>query len=91
MNQPDITSTRTLFLLMAEFNTGQIPVDRCCHYFGMSKAEANRKAARQALPVPAYRLGSQKSAWMVSAEKLASYIDTKRAEAESEWKKVHAA
>lgn len=84
-------TTTTVFLLLAEFGTGQIPLDRCCHHFGMSAPEAIRKAARQALPVPAFRLGTQKSPWLVSADKLAAHIDAKRAEAEREWNKVHAA
>ena len=83
--------TRTLFLLLAEFGTGQIPLERCCHHFGMKFEEAKRAAIRQALPVPVFRLGSQKSPWTVSAEKLAAYIDAKTAEAEREWKRINAA
>lgn len=84
-------TTTTLFLLLAEFGTGQIPVERCCHHFGMAASEATRKAARQALPVPAFRLGTQKSPWLVSADKLAAHIDAKQAEAADEWKRIHAA
>lgn len=86
----DFTS-RTLFLLLAEFGTGQIPLERCCHHFGMKADEAKRAAIRQALPVPVFRLGSQKSPWVVSAEKLAAYIDAKQKAAEDEWKRIHAA
>lgn len=81
--------TRTLFLLLAEFGTGQIPLDRCAHHFGLSPDEAKRAAARQKLPVPAFRLGSQKSPWLVSAEALAKYIDTQAQAAQVEWKRVH--
>lgn len=83
--------TTTMFLLLAEFGTGQIPVDRCCHYFGLEPDNAKRAAARQQLPVPAFRLGTQKSPWVVAADKLAAYIDAKRAAGEAEWKKVNAA
>jgi hypothetical protein len=83
--------SRTLFLLLAEFGTGHIPVERCCQHFGMSAYEAKRAATRQQLPVPAFRLGSQKSPWLVSAEALANYIDERRKAAEVEWRKLNAA
>jgi hypothetical protein len=86
-----MSDSRTLFLLLAEFGTGQIPLDRCAHHFGMGADEAKRAAARQALPVPTFRLGSQKSPWLVSADELASYIDTKRDAARAEWKRINAA
>jgi len=69
-----VTTDRTLFLLLAEFGTGQIPVERCAHHFGMTPEQAKRTAARQQLPVPAFRLGSQKSPWLISAEHLAAHI-----------------
>lgn len=86
-----MSDSRTLFLLLAEFGTGQIPLDRCAHHFGMGTDEAKRAAARQALPVPAFRLGSQKSPWLVSADELASYIDAKRDAARAEWERINAA
>lgn len=86
-----MTESRTLFLLLAEFGTGQIPVEKCAHHFGMRAEEAKRAAARQQLPVPAFRLGSQKSPWLVSAEVLATYIDAQRNAAAEEWAKVHKA
>lgn len=84
-----MTDTRTLFLLLAEFGTGHIPVERCAHHFGLDEREAKRAAARQNLPVPAFRLGSQKSPWLVSAEALAAYIDTRAKAATEEWKRLH--
>lgn len=86
-----MSETRTLFLLLAEFGTGHIPVERCAAHFGMTPAAAKAAAARQNLPVPAFRLGSQKSPWLVSAEGLASYIDAKSEAAAAEWKKLNAA
>jgi len=76
-----MTNPSTIFLLLAEFGTGHIPLDRCCHYFGMKIQEANRHAVRQSLPVPVFRLGSQKSPWLVAADALAAYIDQQRDEA----------
>lgn len=78
-------------MLLAEFGTGQIPVERCCHHFGMSPAEAKRAAALQKLPVPAFRLGSQKSPWLVSTEKLAEFIDSRLRAADAEWRRINAA
>ena len=86
-----MNDSRTLFLLLAEFGTGQIPVERCAAHFGMGPDEAKRAASRQQLAVPAFRLGSQKSPWLVSAEVLATYIDSRRAAADDEWKRVNAA
>ena len=82
-------SSRTLFLLLAEFGTGQVTVDRCCHHFGLKPEEAKRAAARQSLPVPAFRLGSQKSPWLVRLEDLAQYIDQQAAAARKDWKRLH--
>ena len=52
---------------------------------GKRAAEA---ANKQALPVPAYRLGSNKSQWFLDASKLAAYIDLKKVQAEQEWRAV---
>jgi hypothetical protein len=81
----------TLFLVLAEYGTAQIPVERCAQHFGMTAQEAKAAARRQALPVPCYRLGSQKSPWVVDAAALADHIRAKRAAAEAEWKRIHAA
>jgi hypothetical protein len=81
----------TLFLVLAEYGTAQIPVERCAHQFGMTPTQAKDAAKRQSLPVPAYRLGSQKSPWVVDATALADHIRTKREAAQAEWKRIHAA
>lgn len=84
----DCAITRTLLLLIAEFGSGQILVSACCHYFGMSPEEAKRAAARQALPVPTFRLGSQKSPWVISALFLADYIDKRSLSGEEDWERL---
>lgn len=81
----------TLFLVLAEYGTAQIPVERCAHQFGMTPAQAKDAAKRQTLPVPAYRLGSQKSPWVIDAAALAEHIRTTRKAAESEWRRINAA
>ncbi len=84
-------TTTTVFLLLAEFGTGHIPLERCCHHFGMKPEEANRRAMRQSLAVPVFRLGSQKSPWLVSVEVLAAYIDGQRDQATKQWQKLRCA
>lgn len=86
-----MTESRTLFLLLAEFGTGHIPVERCAHHFGMTADEAKRAATRQKLPVPAFRLGSQKSPWLVSAEALAEHIDQAKTAATKDWQRLNSA
>lgn len=81
-------TTTTVFLLLAEFGTGHIPLEKCCQHFGMKPEEANKRAARQSLPVPVFRLGSQKSPWLVAADVLANYIDRQRDAATKQWQKL---
>ncbi|WP_160153313.1 pyocin activator PrtN family protein [Microbulbifer sp. ALW1] len=80
----------TLFLLMAEFGSADIPLNQCCDkYFGINPRKAVERARLQQLPVPAYRGGSQKSQWLVSAADLAGHIDKRRAEAQHDWKRLN--
>jgi hypothetical protein len=79
---------RTILLLMAEYGTAQIPLEKCASLFGLTSAEAAKRAARAALPVPAFRLASQKSPWLVDAGSLATYLDQQKATAEEEWRRV---
>jgi hypothetical protein len=79
----------TVFLLLAEFNTGQIPLLSICEkYLSMKKAEALRQAGLQQLPFPVYRAGTQRSPWLVNAEDLAAYLDKQRDEAAKVWTKM---
>ena len=56
------------------------------------KAEAaqhtGQALAKQALPVSAYRFGSNKSQWFMDASKLATYLDQKKVQAEQQWRAV---
>lgn len=79
----------TFFALLAEYGTAQIPLDRCCGKFGLSAAEAAKRAGRQALPVPVYRAGTQKAPWLVSAQDLANYLDRCREQAAQDWQRIH--
>lgn len=54
-------NSSTFFTLIAEFGTGDIPLEKCCDkYFGMSLTKASAHAKHQKLPIPAYPGGSQK-------------------------------
>ena len=75
---------------MAEFGSGDIPLERCCEkYFGMSLRKASSQARLQQLPVPVYRGGSQKSMWLISAADLAQHIDTLKERARHDWERIN--
>jgi hypothetical protein len=80
----------TVFLLMAEFNTSQIPLENICgKYLAMSAPEAKRKANVQRLPFPVYRGQSQKTPHLVKVEDLAKYIDEQHSKANEDWRKMN--
>jgi hypothetical protein len=69
----------TFFGLLAEFGEANIPLEKVAvKYFGLSQEEARRWAPAGLLPCRAYRLGSQKAPWLVSATDLAELIDRRR-------------
>lgn len=72
----------TFFGLLAEFGEANIPLERVApKYFGLSFAEARRRAPAEMLPCRVFRLGGQKSPWLVSATDLAELIDGRRQKA----------
>lgn len=75
----------TVFLLLAAYNSPQIPLEKVCDLFGFSPKEAAIRAARQALPIPCFRLGSQKSPWLVNVQDLADHLDKQSEAARREW------
>jgi len=82
--------TPTFFGLLAEFGEAEIPLARVSEkYFGLSVPKAKRRACTQQLPIPAYRAGSQKSPWLVSAADLASHIDQQRKLAADLWENMN--
>lgn len=80
----------TVFLLMAEYGTTDIPLEVVAEkYMGLARREAYNRAARQSLPFPAYRPGvTQKSPWVVRITDLAEYLDTARAAAARDWQQI---
>jgi len=80
----------TIFLLMAEFETTEIPLSEVApKFFGLDEAKAGQKARTQSLPVPVYRGGSQKSQWLVSVQDLAAYLDGQKAQARKDWERIN--
>lgn len=79
----------TSLALMAIYKTPVIPLAEVCErFFGLSYEEALKKAARNELPVPAFRLtNSRKAPFVVSAEALGAWIDKTEAEAKALWEK----
>ena len=86
INENGPSMNPTYFGLLAEFGESEIPLERVCEkYFGLSTPKAKRRACLQQLPIPAYRTGSQKSPWLISAIDLAQHIDEKRSIAARQW------
>ena len=81
----------TFFALLAEHGTAQIPLERVCSLFGLSPKEANVRAKRQELPVPAFRVGSQQSPWLIDAGQLAAFLDAAKSKAADEWRRIQQA
>lgn len=79
----------TSLALMSIYKSPAIPlIEVCERYFSLSYEEALKKAARNELPVPTFRLTtSRKAPMMVSAEALGDWIDKTEAEAKALWQR----
>jgi len=54
----------------------------------MSPKKACEAAGKQQLPVPTFRLGSQKSPWLADAHKLAEHLDKAKSQADIDWERM---
>ncbi len=81
----------TTFLLMAEYETSQIPLAVVAKKFlNITEAYADKKANLGELPFPVYRdTSSQKSIRMVHISDLAEWIDKQRNIARSNFEKIN--
>lgn len=79
----------TSLALMSLFKTPTIPLAEVCdRFFCLSYEEASKRAARNELPVPTFRLTqSRKAPLMVSAEDLGAWIDKTRDAAAAQWER----
>ena len=65
----------TVFMLLAEYETGDIPLEIIVEkYFGMSRRQMCQWAREQRFPFPVFRIGSQKSRWFVDIKELSVYL-----------------
>ncbi len=82
LNRQELAMNSTYFGLLAEFGEANIPLERVApKYFGLNYAEARRRAPSKLLPCRVFRLGGQKSPWLVSVADLAELIDRQREKA----------
>lgn len=80
---------KTLFLLLAQFESVEIPLKKICHdHLGMDLPRAKRLAFEHKLPVPFYKK-SGKGEYFCSINDWAEYIDSKKQEATNEWEKIN--
>lgn len=77
----------TVFLLMAEFETSQIPLAVVAKKFlNITESYADKKANLGELPFPVYRdTTSQKSIRMVHISDLAEWIESERTKAKKDF------
>lgn len=82
----------TVFMLMAEFETSQIPLSVIAKKFlNLTEAVADKKANLGELPFPVYRdTTSQKSIRMVHINDLAEWIESERTKAKKEFSHLNA-
>jgi hypothetical protein len=80
----------TSLALMSLYKAPSVPLREISErYLGIAYEEACKRAAKQALPFPTFRLvDSQKAPLMVSCEDLGNWIDQRRDAANEAWQRV---
>lgn len=79
----------TYYALLMEYGTTDIPLlDFAKKRFGYDELVASRKAKDSAYPFPVFRLGGQKSPWLVNIKDAAEYIDMVSERARKEFNEV---
>ena len=72
---------------MAEFGTGHIPVVEIGKkYFGYDERKAKAEATKNGYPFPVFRVGTQKSIWMVDIVDFSDYLDKVKEQAKEEYR-----
>jgi len=80
---------KTLFLLMYQFESTEIPLEKICGDFGLAIDQAKRKAALHELPVPFYKK-SRNSGYFCSTEIYSKYLEKLATTAHLEHQKMNA-
>jgi hypothetical protein len=78
----------TFFLVMAEFESVEIPLEKICDRFGLKLPQAKREAAGHELPVPFYK-NTPKGGYFCNATDWARYLDSNATAARNEWEKMN--
>lgn len=79
---------KTLFLLMYQFESTEIPLEKICDEFGLKIDQAKRKAAQQLLPIPFYKKNA-KGGYFCNTETYAKYLDDLAKNAQIEHQKMN--
>lgn len=69
---------------------GMAKLEDVSHWFGLSPSEAAKKASKQDLPIPVFKIGSQKSPWLVDRAVLAAHIKACSKQGQAEHNAVNA-
>lgn len=73
---------KSAFLLLAEHESGDIPLDQVARkYFNHDQNKMKQWARQRKYPFPIYRGGSTRSQWLVSVDDLGLYLDELKEEA----------
>ena len=79
-------------MLPSLYPEGVIPLlDVAEAFFGLSVEQAKLKATARELPLPTFKLGSQKSPWVISVDDFIALIDTRNADARDTWHRINKA
>ncbi|KZE25333.1 pyocin activator PrtN family protein [Crenobacter luteus] len=79
---------KTIFMLLAQYESPVVKLSDICSFFGLSENTANERASLNRLPIPTFRLEkSQKAPRMVHLQDLADFIDRQRKEATKQWER----
>ena len=79
-------TSKTELMLLIKYDSPVIKLNDCLGDLGLQKADANRQASENTLPVPTFRLrDSQKSPRLIHIKDLSAYIDERHEAAQKTW------
>lgn len=77
---------KTEIMLLMKYDSPIVKLNDCLEELGLKKADANRQASENMLPLPTFRLrDSQKSPRLIHIKDLAIYIDKQHQDAKQMW------
>ncbi|MDA3806590.1 MAG: pyocin activator PrtN family protein [Thiomicrorhabdus sp.] len=83
---------KMMYFLMAQYDKPVVELDVIAsEYLGIDNPQlVKRKASKGDIPFPVFKLGDNKSPWMVSLQDLADWIEKKRDTAKADLIKLSA-